>query len=220
MEPAQGSASGAGHPGHPDIQNRGNPANYLTRANRHASLSTLLAEYEVLTREAQTDRWSSLLDVAPFPEDIYSPSPYYESLEAALARHEAAGHRAAVALTELAPGEHHADPAAQLATMLDRATQRLRPSKRARTRFAGLIPTPAAPIPDDMQIALTERQTLIEAAAGRLVDGGTECRSKLGLTTRQASDPAESANTVADTSGPVQSRPARIAAHQGEYSIR
>lgn len=31
MEPAQGSASGAGHPGHPDIQNQGNPANYLTR---------------------------------------------------------------------------------------------------------------------------------------------------------------------------------------------
>lgn len=120
----------------------------------------------MLTREAQTDRWSSLLDVAPFPEDIYPPSPYYERLEAALDRHETAGHRAAVALTELAPGKHHADPAAQLATMLDRATQRLRPGKRARTRFAGLVPTPAAPIADDMQIALTERQTLIEVAAG------------------------------------------------------
>lgn len=47
--------------------------------DRHASLSTLLAEYDVLAREAQTDRWAKLLDVAPFPENVAdttcSPAP-------------------------------------------------------------------------------------------------------------------------------------------------
>lgn len=55
-------------------------------------------------------------------DDVFT-SPYYERLESALARHEAAGHLAAVALTALAPrltpGEDQADPAAQLADMLD-----------------------------------------------------------------------------------------------------
>jgi hypothetical protein len=115
--------------------------------DRHASLSTLLAEYDVLAREAQIDRWAALLDVAPFPENVADDvftSPYYERLESALARHEAAGHLAAVALTALAPrltpGEDQADPAAQLADMLDQATQKLRPGKRTRARVAGLIP--------------------------------------------------------------------------------
>ncbi|HLR84094.1 MAG TPA: AAA family ATPase, partial [Nocardioidaceae bacterium] len=144
--------------------------------DRHASLSTLLAEYDVLAREAQTDRWAALLDVAPFPDDVADEvftSPYYERLEAALARHEAAGHLAAVALTVLAPkltlGEEQADPAAQLATMLDQATQKLRPGKRARARVAGLIPTPAEPIADDMRAALAQRQELIETAARQLL---------------------------------------------------
>jgi conjugative relaxase-like TrwC/TraI family protein len=144
--------------------------------DRHASLSTLLAEYDVLAREAQIDRWAALLDVAPFPENVADDvftSPYYEHLESALARHEAAGHLAAVALTALAPrltpGEDQADPAAQLADMLDQATQKLLPGKRTKARVAGLIPTPAEPIADDMQTALTERQALIEAAARGLL---------------------------------------------------
>ncbi|WP_294178876.1 MobF family relaxase [uncultured Schumannella sp.] len=159
--------------------------------DRHASLSTLLDEYDVLAREAQTDRWATLLDGAPFPENVADDvftSPYYEHLESALARHEAAGHLAAVALTALAPritpGEDQADPAAQLADMLDQATQKLRPGKRTRVRVAGLIPTPAEPIAYDMQTALTERQRLIEAAAGRLVDEaqsvGASWASRLG----------------------------------------
>ncbi|WP_211331489.1 hypothetical protein [Flaviflexus salsibiostraticola] len=158
---------------------------------RHASLSTLLAEYDVLAREAQTDRWAALLDVAPFPENVADDvftSPYYERLEAALARHEDAGHLAAVALAALAPkltpGEGRADPAGQLADMLDQATQKLRPGRRTRARVAGLIPTPAEPIADDMQTALTERQRLIEAAARRLVDEaqrvGASWASRLG----------------------------------------
>lgn len=149
--------------------------------DRHASLSTLLAEYDVLAREAQTDRWATLLDVAPFPENVADDvftSPYYEHLESALARHEAAGHVVAAALTVLAPrltpGEDQTDPAAQLATMLDQATQQLRPGKRTRERVAGLIPTPAAPIADDMQTALTERQALIEAAARGLLHDAQE----------------------------------------------
>lgn len=149
--------------------------------DRHASLSTLLAEYDVLAREAQTDRWAALLDVAPFPENVADDvftSPYYEHLESALARHEAAGHLAAVALTALAPrltpGEDQADPAAQLANMLDQATQKLRPGKRTRARVIGLIPTPAEPIADDMQTALNERQALIEAAARELLHDARE----------------------------------------------
>lgn len=144
--------------------------------DRHASLSTLLAEYDVLAREAQTDRWAALLDVAPFPanvaDDVFT-SPYYERLEAALARHEAAGHLATVALTALAPrlvpGDEQTDPAAQLATMLDQATQKLRPGKRAIARVAGLIPTPAEPISDDMRAALAQRQELIEISARQLL---------------------------------------------------
>lgn len=149
--------------------------------DRHASLSTLLAEHDVLAREAQIDRWATLLDVAPFPENVADDvftSPYYEHLESALARHEAAGHLAAVALTALAPrltpGEDRADPAAQLASMLDQATQQLRPGKRTRARVAGLIPTPAEPIADDMQTALIERHALIEGAARQLLHDAQE----------------------------------------------
>lgn len=149
--------------------------------DRHASLSTLLAEYDVLAREAQGERWAALLDVAPFPENVADDvftSPYYERLEAALARHEAAGHLAAAALTALAPrltpGEDQADPAAQLANMLDQATQKLPPGKRTRARVAGLIPTPAEPIAADMRTALTQRQALIETAARELLHDAQE----------------------------------------------
>lgn len=135
----------------------------------------------MLAREAQTERWATLLDVAPFPENVADDvftSPYYERLEAALARHEAAGHLASVALTALAPrltpGEDQADPAAQLAAMLDQATQQLPSGKRTRARVAGLIPTPAEPIAEDMQTALTQRQELIETAARGLLHDAQE----------------------------------------------
>ena len=165
--------------------------------DRHASLSTLLAEYDVLAREAQIDRWATLLDIAPFPDDVADDvftSPYYERLESALARHEAAGHIPTVALTALAPrltpGDEQTDPAAQLATMLDQATAQLRPGKHRRARVAGLIATPAQPIPDDMQAALTERQALIEARARQLVaeaqDAGAAWVSRLGTPRPQA----------------------------------
>lgn len=58
--------------------------------------------------------------------------------------------------------------------MLDQATQKLRPGKRTTVRVAGLIPTPAEPIADDMQTALTERHTLIETAARRLLHDAQE----------------------------------------------
>lgn len=142
--------------------------------DRHASLSTLLAEYDVLAREAQTDRWATLLDVAPFPENVADEvftSPYYEHLESALARQEAAGHDVTTTLTALAPmiapGEEQADPAAVLAKRVDHATTSLAGGRGRPCRVGGLIPTSAEPIPDDMQTALTERQRLIEAAARR-----------------------------------------------------
>src|SRR5699024_5111914 len=147
--------------------------------------STLMDEYDVLARETQIDRWATLLDIAPFAEDVADDvftSPYYERLEAALARHEAAGHLAAVALNALAPrltpGHEQIDPASQLA-----------PGKNRRPRVAGLIATPAEPITGDMQTALVTRQTLIEAAARRLVqeaqDAGTAWLSRLGTPTAQ-----------------------------------
>lgn len=143
--------------------------------DRHASLSTLLDEYDLLAHEAQTERWAVLLDVAPFPEtiadDVFT-SPYYEHLEGALARCEAAGRDVSAILTTLAPsitpGEDQADPAAQLANRIDQVTMN-EPSRRGAgpRRVAGLVPTPAGPIPDDMQVALSEREKLIEAAARR-----------------------------------------------------
>ncbi|WP_246846642.1 MobF family relaxase [Humibacter ginsenosidimutans] len=145
--------------------------------DRHASLSMLLAEYDVLAREAQAVRWAALLDAAPFRDTVADnlfTSPYYDRLEAALARHVAAGHDPATILTALAPstvsGEDLADSAALLATRIDRATAKLGQRRAATTRrVAGLIPIPAGPIPDDMRAALTERQTLIETAARKLL---------------------------------------------------
>lgn len=58
--------------------------------------------------------------------------------------------------------------------MLDRATQQLQPGQRTRERVAGLITTPATPIADDMQTALTARQTLIDTAARGLLHDAQE----------------------------------------------
>lgn len=145
----------------------------------------------MLAREAQTDRWAALLDVAPFPENVADEvftSPYYERLEAALARHEAAGHDVTTTLTALAPaispGEDQADPAAVLAKRVDHATTSLAGGRTRPRRVGGLIPTPAEPIPDDMQTALTERQRLIEAAARRALqhalDAGESWTKSIG----------------------------------------
>lgn len=187
--------------------------------DHHASLSTLLNEHDVLAREAQVDRWATLLDVAPFPADVADDvftSPYYERLEAALARHEAVGHLAAVALNMLAarlpPGDEQTDPAAQLATMLDQATSRRAPRKNRRPRVAGLIATPAEPIPDDMQAALDERQALIEARATQLVrdaqDGDAAWISRLGKPP-----------TEARARGRWQTEAATIALYRHRYEI-
>lgn len=144
--------------------------------NRHASLSTLLDEYELIAREAQAERWAILLDVAPFPpeiaDDVFT-SPYYEYLEGALGRHEAAGHDVAETLASLAPtiapSEEQQDPAARLAEMLDGITVNSGSTRALRDRrVAGLIPVPSNPIPPDVEAALGERRTLIEAAARRL----------------------------------------------------
>lgn len=54
----------------------------------------------------------------------------------------------------------------QLAKRIDHATTTARAGGGARTRrVVGLIPVPAEPISQDMQVALGERQQLIEAAA-------------------------------------------------------
>lgn len=160
--------------------------------DRHASLTTLLDEYDLLAHEAQTDRWAALLDVAPFTGDVADDvftSGYYEHLEGALARHEAAGHDVTTILTALAPsitaGEDEADPAAQLAKQIDDITATRRQGRGARPRrVAGLIATPAEPIPGDMQTALTERQQLIETAARRALrhalDAGEAWTKRLG----------------------------------------
>ena len=162
--------------------------------DRHASLDILLGEYDVLAREAQTERWAAFLDLAPFPENVADDvftSPYYERLEAALARHEAAGHSPTTVLAQLAPRleaeDAGHDPAAQLAGMIDQATQHLPQGRGARMRrIAGLISTPAAPIADDVQAALHDRQRLIEAAARQLahkaIDSGTAWTKRLGET--------------------------------------
>ncbi|GAB3767767.1 conjugative relaxase-like TrwC/TraI family protein [Microlunatus parietis] len=161
--------------------------------DRHSSLSTLLDEYDLLAREAQTERWAALLEIAPFPENVADDvftRPYYEHLEGALARHEAAGHDVTAILTALAPsitpGEEQADLAAQLATRIDKATMNLaRGRDAAPRRVAGLLPTPAGPIPDDMQAALSERQQLIEVAARRALrhalDADEDWTKRIGL---------------------------------------
>lgn len=149
---------------------------------RHSSLSTLLNEYDALVREAQAERWEAFLDVAPFPEDLADQvftSPFYERLEGALARMEAAGHSPTTSLTAFAPrlasGSEETDPAAELASMLDQATRRLPHGRRpAPRRVAGLIATPAQPLDEQMKAALTQRETLIETATQTLVSEAVE----------------------------------------------
>lgn len=150
-------------------------------ADKHAALSTLLDEYDVLARDAQSARWETFLDVAPFPdgiaEDIFT-SPFYDQLEGALARHEATGRTPTVALNSLAwrltSNDEQTDPAAQLATMLDAATSQLPKLRGSRARVSGLIAKPAEPIADNMGKALAERQALIEAATHQLVADAQE----------------------------------------------
>lgn len=145
-------------------------------ADKYATLSTLLDEYDVLARDAQSARWEAFLDVAPFPDgvadDIFT-SPFYDQLESALARHEATGRTPTVALNALAPrltpNDAQTDPAAQLATWLDEATSQLPRGRDSRQRVAGLIPLPAEPLTDDMRSSLSDRKALIEARAHRLV---------------------------------------------------
>ncbi|MVT27185.1 relaxase domain-containing protein [Nesterenkonia alkaliphila] len=144
--------------------------------DRHASLKTLMDEYDVLAREAEHERWETLLDVAPFTPDVSETvftSPYYERLEAALSRHEADGHNVTRILTLMAPsigaGEDHDDPAAKLANIIEKATHTLTRQRDIRPRVGGLIPTPSGPLEDDIQTALTARQKLIEAGAHRLL---------------------------------------------------
>ncbi len=145
-------------------------------ADKYAALSTLLDEYDVLARDAQSARWEAFLDVAPFPDgvadDIFT-SPFYDQLESALARHEATGRTPTVALNalapRLAPNDEQTDPAAQLATMLDAATSQLPRRRSSRVRVAGLIAKPAEPMADDIAKALAERQDLIESGAHKLV---------------------------------------------------
>lgn len=191
--------------------------------DRHASLSTVLNEYDVLVRQTQADRWEAFLDVAPFPEDVADEiftSPSYERLEGALARHEAAGHSPTNALTALAPrltpGNHESDPAAQLASMLNQATHRL-PANRRTTpgRVAGLIAKPMEPVVEHMKSALKERETHIQASAQNLVreamDNQAAWITRLGTpgpTVRDQSQWFEAAATIAlyryrhDISGP------------------
>ena len=168
--------------------------------DRHASLTTLLDEYDLLAREAQGERWATLLDVAPFAGDVADDvftSAYYEHLEGALARHEAAGHDVTTILTALAPGiVPGEDPAAQLATQIDHATTKRGQGRGPRPRkVGGLIPVPAEPIPGDMQAALTERQQLIETAARhalhQALDTGEDWTKRLG--------PIPRARTARDT---------------------
>ncbi|WP_346035210.1 MobF family relaxase [Brevibacterium picturae] len=168
--------------------------------DRHASLDTLLAEYDVLAREAQVERVAAYLDVAPFPEGIADEvftSPHYEQLEAAVIRHEAAGHTPTRILGRLAPrlqpGKEETDPAAQLALMIDTTTTEI-PRRKAFApgRVAGLIARPAGPLDEDLRSALWAREDLITtAAAGSLDEAmqrGASWVAKLG---RPGSTPRE-----------------------------
>lgn len=139
--------------------------------------------HRVLAREAQVERVASYLDVAPFPEGIADEvftSPHYEQLEAAVIRHEAAGHAPTRILARLAPRlqswTEEKDPAAWLASMIDAVTTQL-PRRKTSTpgRVAGLIPRPTGPLDDDMRVALQEREDLITTAAAASLDEAIEC---------------------------------------------
>ena len=187
--------------------------------DRHASLATLLDEFDLLAREAHAERWAVLLDVAPFPEgvtdDVFT-SPYYEHLEGALARHEAAGHDVNATLTTLAPtispGEEQADPAARLATALDSATMNLAAGRGKRPRrVAGLIPIPDAPAPDDVHTALDARRALIETAARRSAQH--ELRSSAAWTSKLQSPTDQRAR------GKWLEQVATVALYRSRYGI-
>ncbi|AHI20865.1 MULTISPECIES: MobF family relaxase [Actinomycetes] len=158
--------------------------------DRHASLATLVHEYDVLAREAQVERSAAYLDVAPFPEavadDVFT-SPHYEQLEAAITRHEATGHSPTRVLTALAPRlqptSDEADPAAHLASMIDTATAQMTHGRTSTPgRVGGLIARPAEPLDEDMRTALRQREALIDAAAGAALDEAVD--HKVGWATQ------------------------------------
>ena len=148
----------------------------------HASLGTLLREYETIAAYAQDTRWAALIEDAPLGEamrdDVFT-SAYYPALEATLRRAESHGYEpdrilasAARALDRRKPaeGKEPADPGLLLTRWIDRvaAEPRRGTNRPAPARVAGLLPRPVGPMGEDMRGALTQRQQLIESAAQQL----------------------------------------------------
>lgn len=145
-----------------------------------------------------------------------SSAPTTTTLKA-LARREAAGHDVTAIVTALAPsltpGHDRADPAAQLATSIDRATASLPEGRSVRPRrVAGLIATPAEPVPADIQTALSARAALIEDAARRAAhdasEAGEDWIARLG---RPSENPRARASWIAGA--------ATVALYRHRYGI-
>lgn len=144
--------------------------------DRHASLTTLIDEYETIAADAQANRWVKVISVALIGGNLLDEvftSAQYPVLESALRRAESNGHDPAVFLARIAPeltADEISDPATRLARRIDQtaARTRRRSVPLAARRIAGLIPAAIGAMPEDMRAALPQRHRLIEQAAQRL----------------------------------------------------
>jgi conjugative relaxase-like TrwC/TraI family protein len=140
----------------------------------HASLRQLMAEYETIASHAQHDRWETLLESTDLTDaqlDRILDPETRPTVEAALRRGESNGYDVEKLVHSVAAKlNDHERPAAALVAVLDRETGQPRGSSHPvlPKRVAGLIPIPKGEIPEDMRIALTEREHLIVRAARTL----------------------------------------------------
>jgi hypothetical protein len=177
--------------------------------DEHASLETLISEYEHIAADAQEQRWATLIETAPLDEAMREEvfdSRYYSALELSLRRAESHQHDPARALADAAltlathstgEGKEPPDPAGALARFIDRATANPRRGTNIPTprRVAGILPRPVGDMPEDMRAALTQRAQLIEQHARQLlnadIDAGAAWVKRLGVPSR---DPKEQAS--------------------------
>lgn len=151
-----------------------------------SSIKVLAAEYDTIARHGHATRWQALLTTAGWdtvrPEALFD-TPAAGALVAALRRADAYGLDVAAELPRLASEEPLPAAADHAAAEL---SQRLHawsdatavPARSSSRRFiAGLVPIAGQTGDPDTDLALTERQALMESRATELVDRAARDRA-------------------------------------------
>lgn len=148
---------------------------------RWCSIAQLAAEYETIAAVAQRDRWVKLIEncgLTGEQVDSVLVSDSFGPLTAELRRAEAQHHdvrRLLPALVAQRSLDDAEDVGAVLISRLRKAAQPRHGSRRVEPKLiAGLIPVADGPMRPEMETALFERETLMEARALRLAAQAVE----------------------------------------------